>query len=87
MFLSNSLSYCATQTCSNSIKKAVWCYYRLPTLKHEVVNVTNQWAGLCFCSCVCKLHRPPALIFELSLDEKQKFKLLWPYQRSVHVHA
>ena len=60
------------------MKKAVWCYYRLPTLKNEVVNVTNQWAGLCFCSYVCKLHCPPALIFEFSLDEKQKTKLLWP---------
>ena len=58
------------------MKKAVWCYYRLPTLKNEVVNVTNQWAGLCFCSCVCKLHCPPTLIFELSLDEKQNIKLL-----------
>ena len=60
------------------MKKAVWCYYGLPTLKNEVVNATNQWAGLYFCSCVCKLHHLPALIFELSLDEKQKIKLLWP---------
>ena len=53
---------------------------RLLKLKNEVINVTNQWVGLCFCSCVCKLYHPPALIFELSLDEKQNIKLLWPYQ-------
>ena len=45
---------------------------------NEVVTITSQWAGLCFCSRVCKLYRPPALTFELSLDEKQKIKLLWP---------
>ena len=49
---------------------------------NEVVTITSQWAGLCFCSGVCKLYRPPALTFELSLDEKQKIILLWPYVNS-----
>ena len=59
------------------MKRTVWRYRRLhaEAKKNEVVNVTNHWAGLCFC---CKLHRPPALIFELSLDEKQNIKWLWP---------
>ena len=51
----------------------------VPSVKNMVVNVASQWAGLYFCSCVCKLYRPPALMFELSLDEKQNINLLWPY--------
>jgi hypothetical protein len=47
-------------------------YFCAVETKDEVVNVKNQWAGLCSYSCVCKLCCPPALIFELSLDEKQK---------------
>ena len=59
------------------MKRTVWCYRRLLKLKNEIINEQTV-GGLCFCSCVCKLHRPPALIFELSLDEKQNIKLLWP---------
>jgi hypothetical protein len=33
--------------------------------------------GAVFYFFVCKLCRPPALIFEFSLDKKQKIKLLW----------
>ena len=62
------------------MKRAVWHYCRLhaDTKKNEVINVTNQWAGPCFYSCVCKLYCPPTLMFEQSLDEKQNIKLLWP---------
>ena len=35
-----------------SVNRAVWCYCRLLTLRNEVVNVTNQWAGLCFYSYI-----------------------------------
>ena len=59
----------------NLVKKCCFCAVET---KVAIINVTNQWAGLCFCLCICKLCRPPTLIFELSLDEKQTIKLLWP---------
>ena len=34
---------------------------------------------MCFPGYVCKQCRLPALMFHISLDEKQNIKLLWPY--------
>ena len=61
------------------MKRTVWRYHRLLKLKNEVVNVTNQWAGLCFCSCVCNAlvnltpHYPlpgPTRAFDKGIDER-----------------
>jgi hypothetical protein len=80
-FLAIAIEVCLLRY-TNSFKKAVFVLFidlcAVETKEDEVVNVINQWVGLCFYSCVYKLCRPPALILELSLDEKQKIILLWP---------
>jgi hypothetical protein len=59
IFLAIALEICLLLCYTNSFRKGCFCAVET---KDEVVNVTNQWAGLCFysCTCVCKLCRPPA---------------------------